>query len=597
MKPLKGRRDWPKLAVFDIEAEKWVKVTLVCHVDEYGARKAFWDVPSYLNWLFRGFEGDHVWAHWGGHYDHRFIIQEATMRGWSWETVQSGNLIIIVTVMHPKTRKKIHFCESARLMPDSVERIGKTIDLPKLDVDRSHIEKLSLPDAMAYCLRDCDIVLKGLQYMRKALKLIDADFAYTLASVSSRWVRRSSALQWQKFYVPDPSNPRKKIYSPQMLLADEFCMPAYFGGRTEVFKAGKFTGPLYYYDIRSSYPWSMTLPLPAYLKDIGPPPKNTRRALEKCGISEAIVTVPDTYLPILPVRGKGKLLFPVGTFKGRWTNLELVEAIKRGAKVKLTSQCTFYPMTFLKNFVDTFYELRLKAIEEGDPFRSYAYKIALNSLYGKLIESVDRKSIVHGSRAVNRAIAVHGEKAIEPTPCPGVYAVSTTQDGSFRHVAAGAYVTARSRLRLFEGLEKARQAGGNVYYCDTDSIVTDVPLTGEKDELGGFKLEATFSEFEALAPKVYRAITDEGKRIWKVKGVPIRVKREGVPIPDEECERRWRDYVEGRAVEKEGITGFATDLRHSRISPQAQILSRAMRNPDTKRIHTNGDSVPLSLSL
>ncbi len=113
MKPLSDTRKWPKLAVYDIESEAWVNVTLVCHVDEYGNRKAFYDVRSYCNWLFSNeFKGDHVWAHWGGHYDHRFIIHEATLRNWRWETVMSGGLIIIVTVTHKKKRNGLTLCET-----------------------------------------------------------------------------------------------------------------------------------------------------------------------------------------------------------------------------------------------------------------------------------------------------------------------------------------------------------------------------------------------------------------------------------------------------------------------------------------------------
>jgi hypothetical protein len=447
VKPLTDTHEWPKLAVYDIEAENWVEVTLVGHVDEYGNREVFRSIEAYLNWLFSpAFTGEHVWAHWGGHYDHRFVIHYATIKGWEWETVQSGNMIIIVSVTH-RNGKTIRFCESARLMPDSVERIGKTVGLAKLDVDRSNIGALTWEETVEYCLRDCDIVLLGLQYLRDALTSVGADFAYTLASIASRWVRRSSVLDWHKFF--DKTDEGLK-YSKRQTDSDDFCLPAYFGGRVEVFKRGKFTGPLYYYDIRSSYPWSMLHELPAYPRGFQPPRTGRLdKSLARCGVSEASVTVPESmHIPVLCKRYKGKLVFPTGTFRGRWTNLELLEAYKRGVKVELHGQCVYDPLPFLRPFVNTFYGLRKQAIDDDDQFRKYAYKIALNSLYGKLVETIERMSIVFGGRRVTRAMRLYGvynpkveqEQYVRPTQTPGVYAIVTQQEGPFRHVAAGSYV-------------------------------------------------------------------------------------------------------------------------------------------------------------
>lgn len=597
MKPLSDSREWPVLAVYDIEAENWTDVTLVGHVDEYGNRKTFKTISSYLNWLFGPrFEGNHVWAHWGGHYDHRFVIHHATIRGWNWETVQSGNTIIIVTVRHPNG-KEIKFCESARLMPDSVARIGKTVGLAKLDVDRSKIENLTQDELIEYCLRDCDIVILGLQYLKKALTEVGADFAYTLASIASRWVRKSDVLNWHWFFE---NNDMNQGYSKEMLLSDEFCQPAYFGGRVEVFKRGTFRKTLYYYDIRSSYPWSMLQPLPTYFSGFKPPLKTVEKSLERVGISDATVTVPiNVSIPVLCMKHDGKLLFPTGTLRGRWTNIELQRAILQGAQVSIHAQAVFKPLPFLRPFVETFYKLRQKAISEEDGFRSYAYKILLNSLYGKLIETVERQKTIFGSQNVRRAIHIYSNTnphkgevgSMKPTAVPGVYTITTEQDGAFRHVAAGAYITARSRLRLLDGMDLAKSLGGEVYYCDTDSIVTDIDISNHPlmhDELGCFKREHIMSEAEFVSPKVYRYIDAEtGGQVYRVKGTPVK------GISDEDSLSRWNDYISGVPVSRDGIGGFASDLKRGSVAPKRNILSRALKHGDTKRIHIGETSSPI----
>lgn len=580
-------------------------------MDEIGNRKTFTSVKEYLKWLFSSnFKGTHVWAHWGGHYDHRFIIAHITKAGWSWQIIQSGNLIIIIKIRNNRGREII-FCESARLMPDSVENIGKTVGLPKLDVDRQHIEKLTIQEVSEYCLRDCDIVLLGLQYIRDTFKKVDADFAYTLASISTRWVRRSSVVEWMKFYEKDDEG--TYVYSKRQLMSDEFCLPAYFGGRVEVFKSGLFKKKLYYYDITSSYPWSMTHSLPLYFKGFFPPPRNIIDSLEHCGVSEATVYIPrgTTHLPILPIRHEGKLLFPEGNIKGRWTNLELKELWTRyrgkGIKITIHGQARFQELSFLKPFVDLFYELRRRAKEAKDEFQSYAYKILLNSLYGKLVENIDRKSILYGEM-VDEAIEKYGIGHITATSIPGIFALQTESRGPFRHVAAGCYVTAYSRIRLLEGMEACINAGGKIYYCDTDSIVTDKRITDfGTGELGGFKLEHELDEAEFVCPKVYRMITDEGKEIYKVKGMPIK------GLDDKERRLRWdlfnynlnpesRQRVDSMFLtdddrekysSKEGIAGFMTDLNRGNINPHIQILKRQLKHSDSKREHIGEDSKPL----
>jgi hypothetical protein len=590
MKPVSGINEWPIIAVYDIEAENWVDVVLIGHVDELGNRKVFKTIAAYIEWLYTEFESDHVWAHWGGHYDHRFLIHYATTMGWEWETIQSGNMIIIVSITH--NGRTIKFCESARLMPDSVAKIGKTVGLPKLDVDRQHIEKLTYEEVVEYCLRDCDIIVRGLQEMKKAFKGVGADFAYTLASIATRWVRRSPVLKWHKFYDYDKET-KTRAYSKEMLLADEFAQPAYFGGRVEVFKQGTFKGPLYYYDIRSSYPWSMLHELPAYFKGFREPSDDIDKALKLCAITDATVTVPKaTYLPVLCARFKGKLIFPTGTMRGRWTNIELAEAVKQGAVInEIHAQAVFTPVAFLKSFVKTFYKLRQEAITSGDAFKSYTYKICLNSIYGKTVESIEKSSVIYGHDKVEHALMLYGndrnkKEYIKPTNTTGVYIACSLSEGPFRHVAAGAYITARSRLKLLEGMNLALKNGGNIYYCDTDSIVTDVELPMFEDELGNFKLEETFSEATFISPKVYKATTINGDKIFKVKGIPVK------GLDSSESEKRFDNYISGIPVSKEGISSFITDINKGTTKPSAFTLERALRHYDSKRIHENGESWP-----
>jgi hypothetical protein len=601
---------WPNIAVFDIEAKNWVEVYIVGHVDEYGNKKAFKDIPSYMNWLFTKFPGQHVWAHYGGKYDVRFILAESCRRHGSWKTFESGGSLVISSVWDPLTNRTIKFCDSSRLLVGSVAKLGKMIGLEKLDVDRTKMGENDLKTEIEYCIRDCEVVLKALQMLRDVTTNVGCDFAYTLASMMCRFVRRSPVLDFIKFQdKKDLSNEDE-----QFLLADQFCSPAYFGGRVEVFKRGLYKRKLYYYDIRSSYPASMLKPLPAYFRDFHPAPKRKgRKSLERYlsypGITEAEIEIePGTqYIPVLPVIYRNRLVFPEGRFRGRWTNIELMKAYEMGAQITPIVQARFTERPFLRKFVEVFFELRQKAIDKGDDAGAYTYKIALNSLYGKLAETVDRRHTIFGDKAYKRAIQMYGHEHVFPNGhVPGVYDVVVQERGPFRHVAAGSYVTAYSRLLLLEYLQWAISLGGNIYYSDTDSLVTDILLPETPDELGNLKLEETFVEGEFLAPKVYRGVLENGKSVYKVKGMPVS------GLSDEESYHRWLVYknevypqtidknvwnqhkwTQEYLASKDGISGFRTDLNHGRIDPQPQKLIRYMRNEDIKRTHIKSNSSPL----
>jgi hypothetical protein len=617
---------WPTIAVFDIEATDWVNVYIVGHVDEFGNKKAFKSIKGYMNWLFWNFNSDIVWAHYGGKYDVRFIIAESVKQHGSWKTFESGGTLVITNVFDPVTKRTIKFCDSARLLPSSVAKIGKMVDLPKLDeeIDRSKMGTHDIEKEIDYCIRDCEIIVKGLQYLRDVTTNVNCDFAFTLASMASRWVRRSDSLDFTKFLQKDDL----KKEDEQFLLADEFSQGAYFGGRVEVFKRGKFDFPLYYYDIRSSYPASMLNNLPAYFIKFEPAPKrNTEKSLRKylshAGITEAIVEIePDTqYIPVLPVVYKNKLIFPEGKFKGRWTNIELLAALDRGAKITPIVQARYTSKPFLRHSIETFYKLRQNAIDKEDKAAAYIYKIFLNSLYGKLAEMVNRTHTIFGDYEYAESVFSYGIENIYPHKgYEGVYEVRVESRGPFRHVAAGAYITAYSRLLLLQYLEQAISLGGNIYYSDTDSLVTDIELPKTLDKLGNLKLEETFIESEFLAPKVYRGVLEDGKSMYKVKGIPV-TNIENRKISQQEQYHRWLAYknkvypevidkpiwnkydtifpntywCEEYLTSKEGITGFKTDLRKGRIDPQATKLIRVMRNEDSKREHTGNNSKPLIL--
>lgn len=730
MKVVRDTHEWPEaIAVCDIETANWVNVRCLCHVDTLGDRKLFADRPGrcaedqYLDWLFSlgGFGGEIVWAHWGGRFDFMFLLPKLHKRGWSTRLFVSGSQIILMEVRSAEG-VCIKFADSARLMPDSVEKIGKSVRLPKLDADREHIDDLPWDELVEYCFRDCDIVLKGLCEMRDILTGDGYDFAYTLASIVTRRVRRGETVDFSRFRVPSVEKKRGYDIDPYFALADKFASHAYSGGRTEAFFVGRAEGiRAYLYDITSAYPWAMLSELPLYFKEFRPGPaldcelhpafrdvsgemelpgvnlwpknhRDTARYLKACGVSQAWVRIPETTLkyPLLFAKdlSSGKLIFPEGWFSGVWTNIELLALWQHmkhvdGFRLIITGQAIYEPVAFMRPLIQSLWAKRLEALNtcqhcqhhktmhgaeagcssvncdcekfEADEFRAYTYKIAMNSASGKLAEQAAKTQILMGKAArvemrrlqelrakekrlldvLKPVIPKYAELSLEEqeaarkrlreyyanantplvqrtydmpnnvlaTKIPGVFTITTLQPGPFRHAAAAAYVTAMTRIRLWEAFVKAEQCGAMVYYCDTDSIIVSEPIFGEAPadkQLGTWNLEAVITELEIWAPKVYRYRKSNGEVVWKAKGMPI-MRREDKGKP-ELSQERWNQFTthvggDGRAPkpEKGGIESVYSRIAAGELAPKAVLLKRQLKHTDTKRRHYGGDSHPLLL--
>ena len=219
----------------------------------------------------------------------------------------------------------------------------------------------------------------------------------------------------------------------------------------------------------------------------------------------------------------------------------------------------------------------------------------------------------------------------------GVYCSVTEEVGPFRHTAAGAYITAYSRLKLFRMMRLMHEMGATLYYCDTDSLMLDMPipehLTGEG--LGEWKFEMALEELEIVLPKVYRAVPlnckdPETETIYKCKGTPIVRKWESPDMPKKRWEafkafRYDEDEVAAEILGNDGVTGFVQDIKAGTLMPRRmqgpckvckktgcdplsetprpcplckgvgtvnKPLVRSLRSEDKKRHWNGGDSIP-----
>ena len=172
------------------------------------------------------------------------------------------------------------------------------------------------------------------------------------------------------------------------------------------------------------------------------------------------------------------------------------------------------------DYIGELFNMKLNS-QKGTPMYLIS-KLFMNSLYGKfgihfelpnytVIEYDESKT--SGDRALvglTDLINLNNGYALASK------AGDTTQP--LGNVAISSAITALARVHMSQFFNNYNH---QVYYTDTDSIITDKPLSESLvgKNLGQMTLENTYTKFITLGPKFYGGITSNGHTILKIKGL------------------------------------------------------------------------------
>jgi hypothetical protein len=475
------------------------------------------------------------------------IFQRPKYIEWEKSFVINGKLAKVQT-------SNCAFHDSFKILPMSLKKASQDFEVEhgKLDlweeVQETYPNEYSdIVDFLDRCHIDDELYLKYLGYDVISLyeviyKLIEisglseSDFVGRLSTASlSRFIFKKG---YKGYVFKSGNNPRSDYknmtsfnYNKNLEIED-FLRMSYCGGRTEVFKI-KLDNHGYHYDVNSLYPFVM-----AYnwrnrkLKaeyPIGKPIYIERGEVAKhyfeewtddhrgLGFINAKVFIPKQHIPPLPVK-MGKLTFPCGEVVGTWTYEELEYAIKEcGVEIREYYAVCHYSQTYpvFYDFISVFSKMKEQASKDkNESLRTFS-KLLQNVGYGYTgMRRDDKSSLLPYHEIENHPDFIFADKN------RGFIEIPTEIKAEYIQVQIASYVTSRARLVLLDALRKADEKG-EVYYCDTDSLVTDKPLPKEivhKDKLGMWKLEGEPLKALFLKPKVYAEI-EEDKTIKKFKGV------------------------------------------------------------------------------
>jgi DNA polymerase type B, organellar and viral len=379
----------------------------------------------------------------------------------------------------------------------------------------------------------------------------------------SRTIGGMALKLWRSWDNPEP------IRLPRVTM-DGMARKAYYGGRTECLKIGS-TGPVTYGDVRAMYGSVMQdveLPTPDSMVTLSAD-CSIQVVYEQCGASECTVRVPEMYVPPLPYRWNGMIVYPTGTFRGWWPHVELRHAIDCGVEI-LERHQSLYGTDTVKPFAifaGGLLELRQEFARKHDSMEQVA-KLMLNSLYGYIgmKSEWDSAYIMPLPPGTSARDWPHHEVQVLKG-----HVLLRREDhrhgrSQWSNPLWAAIITATARVKLHRYM-LANQAG--LCYVDTDSIITMGELVGTGVGDGELQHVGLYDSSWIVAPKIYRLETAAHTQ---------RVAAAGIPRWQLDALINGTEYRDGHAV---GIMeGFWTG-----IEPGRYVRYHATRQYDTGKRH------------
>jgi hypothetical protein len=367
---------------------------------------------------------------------------------------------------------------------------------------------------------------------------------------------------------------------------DEFVRQSFAGGRVENFISRSTTEKLYYYDFTSLYPDVACLNLPCGKPLYVIPPEKLRNPslklenqqrldhvfytrvyqnnigfMEKCFWKVRVACFfkdaahPDRQVeindilknrkPLFGVKNvitKNMLLFPwletVHETDWEQHGVELTlyeEEIKEAVKLKLPYH--FYPIQglmfrskpLLKDAMENLFKMKADAKKDNKPALSKLWKIVINSLYGVWgIRKFGREGLeIATSYNSNWCMNFMKDKLIDMNNIGNYIVTRILKDLPTNkcNVAIASAITSEARLKLYRLMWDIQTAGGKVYYCDTDSIITNYCLedddrlnakwigTSKGERLGSLKneIDECYDKYLKKYPSQTQAIMELDK--------------------------------------------------------------------------------------
>lgn len=557
LKPLVKEIQYKKIAAFDLETDGLGGKLVIGGFYDGENYYEFFTEKQFLKLITKQkYKSYYIYAHNGGKYDFLYLLEHLQHKV---EMIDINGRILSLKIQINKGQY-VYLVDSYYTLEYSLEKLIKAFKIKhkKIKIDFNNVKKDD-PKVKEHLKNDCFALYEIMIHFQDLINSLGGSMKMTSASTSLDLFRRN--------YLD------REL--PTYFKQEPIIRESYFGGRTEVIKKHLKNG--FYYDINSLYPAMMyknyfPVGKPTFIGDYN-------YSKNDIGFVE-ITTKINQYLPILPFRQNGMLLFPNGIIKGWYAIPYLNELKKLNIPFKVNRAILFDKAKIFRNFVSDLYKLRL---ENKKTVLELVIKLMMNSLYGKFATQIEKKIFV-----INPEIEQLTKLKLYSIPFE-IFYFEKQLKYNYILPALSSYVTSYGQLELYKYLDE------NTYYCDTDSIVTTKKLnTGIK--LGEMKLENEIIDGYFLTQKMYCFKNQDNKIIKKAKGFNKEMIKN---ISHNHFKKAIyeNDYLPFLVVKNSMFGWKESIIRKKETLVNNGQKKKSIKNVDTKRIFLDiNKSIPIKIN-
>lgn len=490
-----------------------------------------------------------IWCHNGGRYDAHFLLKP--MLKYCDTSLDlpmqlrdlKGNLLEIRA--HLKNGHVVIFRDSCSLIPGSLAELAKDMKVTRkmgnVDIkNASREEILTSPKILEYNRLDCvslyEILLK---YQSTSTETFGTNPLHHVSASSFA----------KKIFFSTYYNPKKHPLYVLPKKVRDFIAEGYCGGRNEMFHRGRFIGKeIFPYDFTSFYSavgrGSIPYGIPRWkdnLKGIKGKDSMEKFLKENPGFYEVeILYSPRDKIPLHGTFREHRYVFPyfVNCRAGKIFSEELLLGLSIGYRYRLLCGYTQPLAPICAKFFEDLIKVKTDANKDGLIALGHAAKNTANAGYGYFGFSPYNRNVmkVYGEDMVEHleSLADNGRLSYRKEEDAYICYETTNVLLSDINVAVAAAITSHARMRLWELMQDITDAGGKVYYCDTDSVYSSIDIVkhktlgpkwcgvGKGKNLGELKRELPLGEdvddITFVGCKTYGYKTNKGKYHVKSKG-------------------------------------------------------------------------------
>lgn len=364
--------------------------------------------------------------------------------------------------------------------------LGNSIGLEKLDMP-SYSEGIDKWNV--YCKRDVEVIMK---VMIEWLQFVKAE---NLGNFSKTLPGQALSAFRHRFMS-------HRIFIDANEDALALARESFHGGRTECFQIGRIPERVFCLDINSQYPFVMRdEEFPTRLVNVA---RNVsldelQRIIETRSVVARVLL--KTERPIYATKPEDRLVFPIGEFEAVLTTPEIKIAFEENEIVSVKEIAIYNQDPMFRDYINYFYNQRLKAKMAGNESGSYMFKLLMNALYGKFGQNGRVfEDVGESDKAEAKVWTVWDAEEQRNRRFRQFFGViqeeSQEAEGRNSHPAIAAHVTAFGRILLWRLINQAGRQ--NVFYSDTDSLfVNQAGLDRLKDKLNNDDLGALKVEWQS----------------------------------------------------------------------------------------------------